>query len=239
MLWDSIIYGFSVLSSWQFWVASLSFSAIFILLFIALGLGLSKSMESGRTAPLGCLAGMILPIFLQVVFISMLVVFLMPILMGGDELTPISYLSNEWWRIVKAGFFGFITLMIIAFVPIVGGLVTNTSGVSVFVIGMVIFHRLVGSKLREIQELNNVEIDLNPDFWTIIGFIILAAIIVWGLTFLIVAGLMSIGIVDEERMESGALFLGPAIGAIPGLIALAIYISYVMLTLMQEINLNY
>ena len=84
---------------------------------------------------------------------------------------------------------------------------------------MVIFHRLVGSTLRHIQELNNVEIDLTPGFWTIIGFIILAAIIVWVLTFLIVAGLMSIGIVDEERMESGALFLGPAIGAIPGLIA--------------------
>jgi len=236
MFWESIISGFSVLGAWQFWVASLSFSAIFILLYIALGLGLSKSMESGRTAPLGCLAGMILPTFLQVVFISMLVVFLLPILMGGDELTPISYLSEEWWRIVKAGFSGFIILMIIAFVPIVGELATNTPGVSVFVIGMVIFHRLVGSTLRHIQELNNVEIDLTPGFWTIIGFIILAAIMIWVLTFLILAGLMSLGILDEEIMETGALFLGPAIGAIPGLIALAVYISYVMLKLRQEIN---
>ena len=235
MLWESIISGFSVLGTWQFWVASLSFSAIFIILFLALGLGLSKSMESGRTAPLGCLAGMILPTFLQVVFISMLVVFLLPILMGGDELTPLSYLSEEWWRIVKAGFFGFIILMLIAFIPIVGDLATNTPGVSVFVIGMVIFHRLAGSALREIQEINNINIDLTPSFWTIIGFIILAAIIVWALTFLIIAGLMSVGIVDEEIMETGALFLGPAIGAIPGLIALAIYISYVMLTLKQEL----
>ena len=235
MLWESIISGFSVLGTWQFWVASLSFSAIFIILFLALGLGLSKSMESGRTAPLGCLAGMILPTFLQVVFISMLVVFLLPILMGGDELTPLSYLSEEWWRIVKAGFFGFIILMLIAFIPIVGDLATNTPGVSVFVIGMVIFHRLAGSALRKIQEINNIDVDLTPGFWTIIGFIILAAIIVWTLTFLIIAGLMSVGIVNEEIMETGALFLGPAIGAIPGLIALAIYISYVMLTLKQEL----
>ena len=239
MLWDSIISGFSVLGSWQFWVASLSFSAIFILLFMALGLGLAKSMESGRSAPLGCLAGMILPTILQVVFISMLVVFLLPILMGGDEVTPISYLSDEWWKIVKAGFFGFIILIIIAFLPIVGELATNTPGVSVFVIGMVIFHRLVGSTLRHIQELNDVKMDLTPGIWTIIGFVILAAIIVWALTFLIIAGLKFIGIVDEEIMESGALFLGPAIGAIPGLIALAVYISYVMLTLRQEINLNH
>ena len=235
MLWESIITGFSVLGTWQFWVASLSFSGIFIILFLALGFGLSKSMESGRGAPLGCLAGMILPTFLQVVFISMLVVFLLPILMGGDELTPLSYLSEEWWRIVKAGFFGFIILMLIAFIPIVGDLATNTPGVSVFVIGMVIFHRLAGSALREIQEINNINIDLTPSFWTIIGFIILAAIIVWALTFLIIAGLMSVGIVDEEIMETGALFLGPAIGAIPGLIALAIYISYVMLTLKHEL----
>src|SRR5690606_27554930 len=117
------------------------------------------------------------------VFISILIVFLLPILMGGDEFTPFSYISDDWWRIVKAGFFGFVILMLLAFIPIIGELATNTPGVSIFVIGMVIFHKIVGSSLEHMQDLNGTQVDIKPDFWSIIGFIILAWVIVWCLSF--------------------------------------------------------
>jgi cytochrome b561 len=235
MFWDSIISGFSVLGTWQFWAASLSFIAIFIFLFVILGFGIAKTMENGKTAPIGCLAGMILPILLQVVSITLLVVFLLPILMGGDELTPLTYFNEEWWKILKAGFIGFIILMLIGFIPVIGDLATQIPGVSVFVIGMIIFHALIGSTLQGILEINNIEKDLTPGFWTIIGFIIFAAIIVLILTTLIGISLMTLGIIDEEILENGALLIGPAIGVVPGLIALAIYISYVMLMVKQEL----
>jgi hypothetical protein len=231
MIWEAIKTGMEILGHWQFWVASLLFSTIFIIIFLFLGLGLSKTMENQKTAVLGCVGGAILPSLLQVVFISMLVVFLLPLFMGGDELTPLTYLSDEWWRIVKAGFFGFVILMLIAFIPVIGEMATNTPGVSIFIIGMVIFHRIAGSSLRYVQEINGTNIDLKPDFWSIIGFIILAWIIVWLFTLVIIAILTSLNIISADIMESGALFLGPAIGVIPGLLALSVYISYVLLKL--------
>jgi len=231
MIWEAIIKGMEILGHWQFWIASLLFTTIFIIIFLLLGLGLSKTIENQKTAVLGCVGGAILPSLLQVVFISMLVVLLLPLLMGGDDLTPLSYLSVEWWRIVKAGFFGFLALMIIALIPVIGGMATNTAGVSIFIVGMVIFHRIAGSFLRYVQEINGTNIDLKPDFWTIIGFIFLAWIIVWLFTLVIVGIFSSLKIISAEVMESGALFLGLAIGVIPGLLALSIYISYVLLKL--------
>lgn len=235
MIWEAITTGFEVLGKWQLWVASLSFAAIFIVTYLLVAYGLSKTSENEKTAPLGCVAGAIIPTFIQVVFISILIVFLLPILMGGDEFTPFSYISDEWWRIVKAGFFGFAILMLIAFIPIIGELATNTPGVSIFVIGMVIFHKIAGSSLRHIQELNGTHIDIEPDFWSIIGFIILAWVIVWSLTFVIITILTSTKIVKPEMMELGALLLGPAIGVIPGLIALVVYISYVILKIKNAV----
>lgn len=235
MIWEAIKTGFEVLGQWQLWVASLSFAAIFIVIYLLFGYALAKSTENEKTAALGCVAGAIIPTILQVVFISILIVFLLPILMGGDDFTPFSYISDEWWRIVKAGFLGLVILMVIAFIPIVGELATNTPGVSIFVIGMVIFHKIAGSSLRHVQELNGTHVDIKPDFWSIIGFIILAWIIVWALTFVIIAILTSTKIINPEMMESGALLLGPAIGVIPGLIALAVYISYVLLKLKNAI----
>jgi hypothetical protein len=231
MIWEAIKTGLEILGHWQFWVASIFFSSIFIIMFLLLGLGLSKTMENQKTAVLGCVGGAILPSLLQVVFISMLVVFLLPLFMGGDELTPLTYLSDEWWRIVKAGFFGFVILMLIAFIPVIGEIATKTPGVSIFIIGMVIFHRIAGRSLRYLQEINGTNIDLKPDFWSIIGFIILAWIIVSLFTMAIVTILTSLNIISADMMEAGALFLGPAIGVIPGLITLSVYISYVMLKL--------
>ncbi len=231
MIWEAIKTGLEILGHWQFWVASIIFSAIFIITFLLLGFGLSKTMENQKTVVLGCVGGAILPSLLQVFFISMLVVFLLPLFMGGDELTPLTYLSDEWWRIVKAGFFGFVILMLIAFIPVIGQMATNTPGVSIFIIGMVIFHRIAGSSLRYVQEINGTNIDLKPDFWSIIGFIILAWIIVWLFTLVIVTILTSLNVISDDMMETGALFLGPAIGVIPGLLALSVYISYVILKL--------
>jgi hypothetical protein len=231
MIWEAIKTGMEIIGQWQFWVAALIFSIIFVLLFFLIGLGLSKTIENEKTALLGCVGGAIFPTMIQVVFISMLVVFLLPLLMGGDELTPLSYLSDEWWRIVKAGFFGFVILMLIALVPVIGEISTNTPGVSIFIIGMVIFHRIAGSSLRYVQEINGTNIDIKPDFWTITGFIILAWVIVWLFTLVIVGILTSVNILNNEIMESGALFLGPIIGVIPGLLALSVYISYILLKL--------
>lgn len=235
MIWEAIKTGFEVLGQWQLWVASLSFAAIFIVIYLLFGFALAKSTENEKNAALGCVAGAIIPTILQVVFISILIVFLLPILMGGDEFTPISYISDEWWRIVKAGFLGLVILIGVAFIPVIGELATNTPGVSIFVIGMAIFHRIAGSSLRHFQELNGTNVDIKPDFWTIIGFIILAWIIVWALTFVIITILTSTKLLNTETMKSGALLLGPAIGVIPGLIALSVYISYVLLKLKNAI----
>ena len=48
MIWEAIKTGLEILGHWQFWVASIFFSSIFIIMFLLLGLGLSKTMENQK-----------------------------------------------------------------------------------------------------------------------------------------------------------------------------------------------
>jgi hypothetical protein len=197
-----------------------------MIIYLQIGLSITKTVESKKTSILGSIIGTILPSLIQLFLISMLINFLLPLFMGRDELIPPTYLSGEWWRIFKAGLFEYI--MLIAFIPIIGEMASNTPGVSIFIIGMETFHRIAGSSLHYIQQINGTNIDIKPEFRTIICFIILTWIIVWLFTLVIVLILTSLNIISANLMQSGNFFLGLAIGVIIGLLTLSVYISYVL-----------
>lgn len=234
MIWEAIKAGFEVFGQWQLWVACLSFVVIFMLVNPFFGYAMLKS-HNEKTAVLGCAARVIIPSLIQVVFISILIVFILPMLMGGDEFTPFSFISEEWWRIVKAGFLVFLTLILIAFIPIIGDLVINSVGISILVIGIGIFHKIAGSSLRHIQELNGTHVDIKPDMFKVVGFIFFAWAITAGVTLILNAIFTSTKLFNQVTKEWVGLFLATAINVIAGLFTLAVYISYVLLKIKNAV----
>jgi hypothetical protein len=231
MIWDSIKLGFQILAHWEIWLASFIFSLIFLILYLFFGFLIFKTLEKEKTASFGLVLSFILPTFIQVFITSMLVVLVLPIMMGGENLTSVSFLLDEWWSIMKAGFIGLIIIFALSIMPLIGNLVTKTHGISTFIIGIVVFHKIAGGFLKQIQQVTGANVNLKPDYWTLIGFVLLSWIVIWVLHIIIFAILTTTRLVSLNTLENRANYLGPIIGIIPGLVTVAIYISYVMLKL--------
>ncbi len=180
---------------------------------------------------MGCLGGAFLQIFITVILSSLLVSLLMPRMNLGNELMPLTYFFEDWLVIMGAGFAGFIFLFLLAFIPLIGQTITDTPGISIFIIGTFIFHELSGFDLIKFQKIFEVEDIIKLDFWSFLGFLIIAYLSYWLLTIAVSTVLVAIKIQEDRGKIIMLLLKGPILGTISGILTLAVYISYVVLKL--------
>lgn len=232
MFWKSIANGIGVLfTHWELWVGILLYVFIFLAYFIIFGLVLSKNEDKSGAQMTGCLTQMLTGPLLQGLLVAFLVTLILPILLGGNDFMPISFIGEYWWPITKAGLISIGITVLLTFLPIIGRFISDTPGTAIFIQGAIVFHLLANSVLYETLETLNSNANIFPGFWVTIGFLILSIAIVYVFSIGILALLSSF--ISEYTMESFGFVIGNFIGVIPGILTLCIYSSYIKLTLIN------
>lgn len=233
MFWKAITTGLAQMAHWEIWVSSILYGLIFLLFYFALGYTMMKNEDSRGAQTAGCLTTMIGGPVLQGVLVSFLVSALLPILMGGDDFTPMNFITEYWWSITKAGVVSIIITLLLTIIPVIGDLIAKAPGTAIFVQGAIVFHMMANKALSTILEQTGVKASLFPGFWVTIGFVILSVVIVYVVSFLVILALMQLKLWDEYSSKKYGFIFGNFIGVIPGILCLCIYCSYISLTLIE------
>lgn len=224
MFWASVFKSFGILLHWQVYLAIPLYLVISLLPYVFIFFS-TKNWEE-NIAKMGCLIMLIQPFF-QAFGVFVAVSTLFPILLGGD----VAAWSLPWMLIVNKP--GSILVLIIvmvmlsmlgAMIPIIG----QTNSFSVFTLGgsVLVFLFRVINEIHPEYGIGNV--DLIPGFFTIVGIVIVSAVVSW-LGVMAMAALMTL--VFRNADDSIAFFLSP-LASVLGFFPVFIYASWVSLQLM-------
>ena len=173
-------------------------------------------------------------IVLEGILMAFTIAFLLPILLGGLSVTPISEVIPLWWPIVKAGAIAMLAVTVLSLIPIIGGLIAHSPAIETFVEGVIIFRFFSEYSVNQMLIEANARGSVYPGFWACIGFIIITTVIV----YLIIFGLALLSMPFEGTVI-GEFFLiigGRVFCVLGGMIPLFMYSSYTRLALMQLIG---
>src|SRR6266566_264478 len=120
MFWKAVGSGLSVLLHYQVWVGAA------LVVFISIGsMMLLTRAAAGSTperlGPAGCLTTIIGGTVVQGVALSAYLTLIMPIILGGDQLTPLRFVADHLSTVIAAGVLGVFAIVLAGLVPIVGG----------------------------------------------------------------------------------------------------------------------
>jgi len=236
MFWKSIITGLSILGHWQVWVAVVLYMAIsFVFLFLIVRRTKKAGEdESGSRIAKGFLFYMIGGIVLEGILMGLMIVFLLPILLGGSSAAPISEIIILLWPIIKIGIIASLVVTVLSIIPFIGEFIASSPGIQTFLEGVIIFRLLSGYAIEQMLTEANVQGSVYPGFWPSLGFLIIAGILI----FVIMIGFASLSVLLEGTLvgELMPTVIGPVLGILGGIIPLFMYISYVQLSIMQLIG---
>ena len=234
MFWKSIIEGLAVFGHWQIWIAAIIYTATLFGFMMVFALVFWKNEEAPRRILMGSLSYMVGGIVLEGALMALMIAFLLPILLGGSSINPVSEIISLLWPIVKIGLIAMVAVTILCIIPFIGGLIAHSPGIQTFLEGIIIFRLLSGYAIDTILTTANVQGNVYPGFWACIGFLIIAAVIVrlvmFGMAFLCVT------FEDTTVGELIPVVVGSMLGALGGMIPLFMYCSYVRISLMQIIG---
>ena len=233
MFLKSIIEGLIILSRWQIW-AAVVFFVIIKICFSFITEKLFDLDKSDKNLVFGCLFHNILGTILEGVTLGFLIAYLIPVLLGGKEGTPLIIIINMIWPIIKVSIISIILVLAISFIPIIGQFISVLPGFQIFLQGIIIFRFLSNQAINNILKEANVYGNLYPGFWSTIGFLIIGVIV--SLIFMSFLTLISTRILDEEKSELVTVLLGYIFGVLSGLISLSMYCTYVSLSILQIIG---
>lgn len=233
MFWKAIADGLGQMTHWEIWVSILVYGIVIILFFFALGYTMMKNEDSGGVQTAGCLTTMIGGPLVQGILVAFLVTALLPILIGGDDFTPMEFVSEYWWSITKAGLLSMLITFLLTLVPLIGDFISKTPGTAIFVQGAIVFHMLANKALGAVLSQSGAKASLFPGFWVTIGFVLLSIIIVYIVSIIIIGTLMQLKVMDEYSTERYGFLIGNFVGVIPGILCLCIYCAYIRLTLIE------
>ncbi len=233
MFWKSIAEGTAMLlTHWEIWAGIFLFGIIFISYFLLLGLVLTKNEGKGGVQLVGCLTHIIAGPALQGILVAFLVTAILPILCGGHDFIPFSFLTEYWWQIMKAGLWSMLITIILTLIPIMGKFISDTPGTAIFVQGAIVFKLLANQVLDEVFKTLHSNANVFPSFWASFGFLVFSIVIVYMITVGLILLLTRLNIIDEYAMESMGFVIGNFIGVLPGVLCLCIYTSYIRLTIL-------
>jgi len=233
MFWQSVLGGIGVLAHWQVWIALVLYAGLQFAWLIGIGMLMGNS-ESGGLMAAGCLTHMIGGTVLQSLLLGGVVLFLTPIMLGGDHAMPLGFFTTFAWPIVKACFFALVISFAIAFLPIIGRLITDTPGLDAFIQGIIIFRLFSGAFIEYLLKEANLNVpNLYPGFWSSVGYFVLA-IVLFYICLFIFAALGTTITRNQYGGESGASFIvGMALMQILGLLPLFMYANHVTLAIQK------
>ena len=234
MFWQSVIGGLAVLGHWQVWIALVIYAALQFGWLIGIGMLMEKSESKGRRLA-GCLTHMIGGTVYQSLLLGGFVLFLTPLMLGGDHAMPMGFFASFAWPIVKACFIALVLSFIISILPLVGGLFSNTPGLATFIQGIIIFRVFSSAFIERLLKEADVHVsNLYPGFWSSVGYFAIAAVLVYACFFIF----LSLGITITRNRESGEegplVFAGMVLTLIlGGLLPLFMYANHVTLAIQQ------
>ncbi len=233
MFWKSAIGGFAILGHWEVWVAIVLYSA-FNYAFLMIVAKIAGTDEAGNRMRLGCLFDMIGSIALEAILMGVMVVFLLPILLGGSSGAPISGIVTLLWPTIWAGLFAVVVVLTLSFIPLLGKYVAYSPGIQIFLIGAIIFRFISKYSIDQILTEANVQGSVYPGFWMFTVFLIIAGLLIFVLMFGVT--MLSLPFEDTFIGELISFVFVPVVGFLGGAIPLFMYCSYVRLSIMQLIG---
>lgn len=232
MFWSSVLGGLGILGHWQVWVALIAYAIINWIWLIGLGL-LAGGDESGGRMAFGCITHMIGGTIFQAVLISVIVFYLAPIMLGADKAMPLKFYSEFAWPIAKAGLVATVAVLILSFIPLIGGFVANTPGLGEFIEGVIIFRIFSANFVEFFLKKAKISTDIYPGFWYSIGYFIIALVIAYG-GLLLVTGIKTVASRNSYGDDDGfMLTLAPAIVRLLSLLPLFMYAQYTAQTIQR------
>jgi hypothetical protein len=234
MFWQSVVGGLAVLLHWQVWVAIVVYAALQFAWIMGIGMLMGGNSESGGRQAAGCLTHMIGGTIFQALLLGGVVLFLTPLMLGGDHAMPLSFFTTFAWPIVKACFLALVITLVLSFLPIVGGLISNTPGVDTFIQGVVIFRFFSAGFIERILDRANIHVaNLYPGFWSSVGYLVLATVFVYACFFAFAALGVTLSRNRYSEDSPASFFLGMALIPILGMLPLFMYANHVALAIQQ------
>ena len=228
MFFRAIVEGLYLLRHWEIWTAAILFAVVnYGFLFIA------ATVDSDSSATRSGLALVLVTVgwpALYGVLISVMIFTLMPILMGGYSIRAVSELSSFFWPIVETGIKAIVIVVVLQFIPLIGGFISDSPATQFFIMGVIIFISWVQEPNELILAVTNVCGSVVPGFWASGAFMIISVVLV----FLGIIGETLFAEYLEKRGKAGdviALITGPMLVLMGGIIPLLMYTSYVRLSL--------
>lgn len=223
MFWDAVLDGLKVLVHWQVYPVALMYIIISFLPVIAIMFAENRS--DNLMAKAGCLVMLIQPLF-QALAVFIAVCTLFPIMLGRSEAAwsfPWLLIVNIPGRILIVLAVILVISVVAAFIPILG----RANSFTMFIMGGVVvaFLTLIIDKTN--PELGVRSIQIVPGFFTIIGFVVVSAIVSW-LGRLTSAA--AVTLLFREREDISQLVMMP-LGSVFGFVPIFIYAAWIGLQL--------
>ena len=234
MFWQSVFGGLGVLAHWQVWVGVVVYAALTFAWLVAIGILMGRKSESGGLMAAGCLTHMIGGIIFQALLLGGLVLFLTPLMLGGDRAMPLGFFTTFAWPIVKSCFLAVVIAFAVGFIPIVGRPIMNLPGVETFIQGVVIFRIFSAGFIELLLERANLHIaNLYPGFWASVGYLVIAIVLVYACLLIFSA----LGVTISRNRFSGegapSFLAGMVLMPILGILPLFMYANHVTLAIQQ------
>jgi len=233
MFWNSIVGGLKLFSNWQVWSACIIYAVVMFIFFLIISKITGENEDSGR-GMVGCFTFAIGGIVLEGILMSLIVIFLFPILLGQQSITPIPEVLNFLWPIVKAGLIATVVVTIITIMPLIGNLIAFSPGAQTFLMGLIIFTLFTRDMFNVILSESNIQESIYPTIWGIIGFIIIATVLTWLLIGIL--SLISLIFGDAGLRDMMSMFGGQVLGVFGGIITLCMYTNFILLSLLDNIS---
>ena len=170
---------------------------------------------------------------MQGVLMSIIIAYLLPTMIGTGGTTDLSRIVQFIGPIAVAGIVGVVLVILISFIPILGGFVAESSGVQGFIIGVIIFRIFSSDAIANVIERAGLTgVSVYPSFWLSMGYLAIASLLAY-------AAMLLVAFIQTARgKDSGglALLLGPAFGVMAGFLPLLMYAQYVGLALRSALN---
>jgi len=234
MFWSSVLGGLKILLHWQVWVALIIYGIATGAWLIGIGLLFGREESGGRMA-LGCLTHMIGGMVFQAVLLSVMIFFLAPIMLGGDKVIPIKYMIEFFWPIAKSGLIAMAIVFIIACIPIIGGLISNTPGLADFISGIIIFRIFSATFIEIFLEKSKISANIYPGFWYSVFYFLIALAISYG-GLLIITSIKMVVSRNNYDDDVFMIALAPVIVKLFSLLPLFMYAQYTSQTIKKLIN---
>lgn len=240
MFWQSVVSGFLAFFDWHILVGALGIGIASVLHPFIAGLAMGDGESGGRMGT-GCLIMLLGGPLVQAISVSAFILFCLPAIIGNGGFLPMDYVASLAGPVMKTGLIAFGLVMIMCFIPIIGRLITNTPGVTVFLQGILMLQPITKNLLYAISGGKELPPDVFPSFWHSVGYVIIGIGICWVVLVLVLTVLDErkkrtnpIGhMMDQYRSppSGGMTIVGMFIGPIFGILPLLMYGQYIYISL--------